>query len=115
MRPRALVVDGSLTVRMDLRSALANAGFLVMACSTKAVAWATLQNGGIKLVLLDIHLPDLTGFELATQLAALDPRPIVILISSRDATSYGSDLIGAPVRGFIAKWELNGETLGAMV
>ena len=55
------------------------------------------------------------GFEVARQLSELDPRPVVVLISSRDAPSFGSELVGAPVRGFIAKWELSGESLASMV
>jgi hypothetical protein len=40
---------------------------------------------------------------------------VVVLISSRDAATYGSELTRAPVRGFISKWELSGDALAAMV
>ena len=45
----------------------------------------------------------------------LDPPPLVVLVSSRDADSYGAELRAAPVRGFISKWELSGHALASMV
>ena len=66
-------------------------------------------------VLLDIQLPLISGFELAEELALIDPRPVVVLTSSRPATSYGGALHRAPVRGFIAKGDLSGDRLAAMV
>ena len=52
---------------------------------------------------------------LAAELALLEPRPVVVLTSSREANSYGELLRSAPVRGFIAKRELSGEALATMV
>jgi DNA-binding NarL/FixJ family response regulator len=66
-------------------------------------------------VLLDIQLPTRNGFELAAELARLEPRPVVVLTSSREASSYGDMLLVAPVRGFIAKRELSGDALATMV
>jgi hypothetical protein len=38
-----------------------------------------------------------------------------VLISSREAAAYGSRLGAAPARGFIAKRELSGAALAALV
>lgn len=114
--PTLVIVDDSLDFLASAEAMLSEEGFDVVGCiSDSSRVISEVRRLQPTVVLLDIHLPHLTGFELATQLAKLDPRPIVIVISSRDASTYGSDLIGAPVRGFIAKWELNGKTLGAMV
>ena len=41
--------------------------------------------------------------------------PAVVLISSRDARSYGPRLARAPARGFLSKADLSGEALSSMV
>lgn len=66
---------------------------------------------GPDVVLLDIQLPGLDGFATAERLAALADPPAVILISSRARSSYGPRIEHAPVRGFLAKQELSGESL----
>jgi DNA-binding NarL/FixJ family response regulator len=66
------------------------------------------------LVLLDIQLPDLDGFEVAARLAARANPPAVVLTSSRSVTSYRRRLAESDVRGFIAKSELSGEALTAL-
>ena len=114
MRPRALVVDDSLTVRMDLRSALSNAGFLVVACSTKELAWTTLKNGSFSLAVLDINLPDGNGIDLLKQIRS-DPevRKIKVILLTTEAEvqtrihglASGADrYIGKPYeRGLLAR------------
>lgn len=68
-----------------------------------------------EIVLLDIQLPDIDGFEVARRLVALDPPPTVVLTSSRDATDYGSRVGRAPAKGFIGKADLSGARLAALV
>jgi two-component system response regulator EvgA len=64
-------------------------------------------------VLLDVNLPDLDGFQVADRLRATSAQ--VVLISSRDAADYGP-LVGASgARGFIAKGELSGAALAEVL
>lgn len=73
-----------------------------------ASALAAAQALRPELVLLDVMLPDTTGFVVAQQLAGLSSPPKVILISSREATDFG-DLLGhSRTLGFISKAELSG-------
>jgi hypothetical protein len=48
-------------------------------------------------------------------LAAFSEPPRVVLISSRDAAAYGPRLDAAPACGFLAKRELSGASLAALV
>jgi CheY-like chemotaxis protein len=56
------------------------------------------------------------GFEVADRLAAGADPPMVVLTSSRAAEAFRDRLRGArSVRGFIAKPELSGECLSALL
>ncbi len=63
-------------------------------------------------VLLDIQLPDVSGFDVAELLAA---HTLVVLTSSRSAADYGSRLEHSAAVGFVAKVDLTGETLQAVI
>ena len=67
------------------------------------------------LVLLDIGLPDVEGFEVARELAVDGPPPFVVLTSSREASEYGPRLTNSRVLGFIPKDELSGAAIRALV
>lgn len=66
-------------------------------------------------VLLDVHLPDLDGFEVARRLAGEPEPPVVVLVSSRELAEFGRRVADSGVHGFISKVELSGETLHAVV
>ena len=71
MRPRTLIVDDSLTIRMDLRSILVDAGFLVVVCGTKASASAALRSAYFQLAILDVQLPDGSGIDLLKEIRSI--------------------------------------------
>ncbi len=66
-------------------------------------------------VLLDIQLPDMNGFEVAERLRGDGAGGTVVLISSRDAADYGTRVSDSPVAGFLAKADLSGAALEAVL
>ena len=60
-----------------------------------------------RVVLLDIHLPDITGFEVVRRVSGGPGRPAIVLISSHDASDFGRRIERSGARGFIAKAELS--------
>jgi two-component system, NarL family, response regulator EvgA len=114
--PTLVIVDDNPAFLASAGAMLSDEGFDVIgSVSDPLRAVEEVRRLEPAIVLLDVQLPRMNGFELARQLAELDPRPIVILISSRDPAAYGAELRRAPVRGFISKWELSGRSLAAMV
>src|SRR6478752_6415783 len=85
-----LIVDDHPSFRATARALLEADGFSVVgeaADGQEALARATEL--GPDIVLLDVQLPDLDGFEVATRLGANGNAPAVVLVSSRDASDYG--------------------------
>jgi DNA-binding NarL/FixJ family response regulator len=67
------------------------------------------------LVLLDVRLPDLDGFEVADRLRSMADPPVVVLISSAEAREYGMRLGQTAAAGFLAKSDLSGPALAGIL
>ncbi|MBV8999461.1 MAG: response regulator [Solirubrobacterales bacterium] len=114
MSRSVLIVDDHAEFRRSARAMLEAQGFEVVG---EAIDGASALIGAARLhprlVLLDVQLPDLDGFEVAARLADSSDPPAVILTSTRAASSYRRRLATSPVLGFIAKAELSGEAVAA--
>lgn len=111
-----MIVDDSPEFLASAGAMLAEEGFEVVACvSDPTRVVGEVQRLRPAVVLVDIQMPLVDGFQVARLLAALETPPLVVLVSSRDTESYGADLRAAPVRGFISKWELSGHALASLV
>lgn len=106
MKPHVLIVDDSLTVRMDLRAVLHEAGFGVTACDTKSSAQKALRSRSFSLVILDVLLPDGSGIDILKEIradAAAASTPVIMLSSEAEVKhrvrglSMGADqYVGKP-------------------
>jgi DNA-binding NarL/FixJ family response regulator len=109
-----LIVDDHPSFRASARRMLEASGYAVVGeAADGAAAIAAARELGPDLVLLDVQLPDISGFEVAARLAELGGAEVV-LTSSRSATEYGDAVAESPARGFIAKDELSGATLSEL-
>jgi len=116
VRPSVLIVDDHADFREAASALLETEGFTVVGAAADAdAAIAAATQFRPQVVLLDVQLPGLDGFEVAALLAGASDPPAVVLISSREAAAYGRRLEAAPVRGFIPKRALSGATLAALV
>jgi DNA-binding NarL/FixJ family response regulator len=111
-----LIVDDHPGFRTQARALLEADGFAVVGeASDGASALDAAAQLGPELVLLDVHLPDLDGFEVASRLTGREGGPAVVLISSRDGSDFGPLVGRSGAKGFIPKAELSGAALRALV
>jgi DNA-binding NarL/FixJ family response regulator len=116
MKLSVLIVDDHAGFRSWARALLQGDGLDVVgeaADGTSAIDAARALRPDI--VLLDVRLPDLNGFEVADMIAQLEDAPAVVLTSSHDARDYRRRIGLSPAKGFIAKSDLSGEGLTSIV
>ncbi|MDX2171346.1 MAG: sigma-54 dependent transcriptional regulator [Deltaproteobacteria bacterium] len=83
--PTLLLVEDEEVLARNLVKLLAREGFVVQHAATLAAARRLAADAPIDVALVDLRLPDGSGFELLDQLIAADPgRPVVIM------TAHGS-------------------------
>lgn len=113
---RVLIVDDHAGFRATARRLLEGEGYEVVGdAEDAATALAAARETRPELVLIDVHLPDLDGFELTERLIEVDPELQVVLTSSRDIEDFGGYVEASPARGFVPKAELSGSSLAALL
>jgi DNA-binding NarL/FixJ family response regulator len=116
VRTTVLIVDDHDDFRASASALLEAEGFAVVGEAADGMsAFSAVERLRPEVVLLDIQLPDVDGFAVAERLAAIPDAPRVVLISSREAAAYGPRLAAAQAQGFLAKRELSGASLAALV
>jgi DNA-binding NarL/FixJ family response regulator len=109
-------VDDHAGFRSSARALLEAEGFDVVGeAGDGASALVAVERLRPQVVLLDVQLPDIDGFEIAERLARASEPAVVVLVSTRGVSSYRRRLARSPARGFIAKCELSGNALAALV
>ena len=111
-----LVIDDHVGFRATARRMLERDGWTVVGeAADGRSGLAAAAELAPDVVLLDIGLPDLDGFDVAERLAASGASTSIVLISSRDREAYGDRLRTEVVTGFIAKDRLDGAAIRALV
>ncbi|HMC17031.1 MAG TPA: response regulator [Albitalea sp.] len=84
MTDTVLIVDDSLTVRMDLQEAFEAAGFEALSCASVAEARESLRRRVPDVLVLDVLLPDGDGVELLEEVRASPAaaKAVVLMLSS---------------------------------
>jgi DNA-binding NarL/FixJ family response regulator len=115
-RPTVLIVDDHPSFRAVARAVLEADGFAVVGTASDGESGiaATLQLAP-DVLLLDVGLPDIDGFEVAARLRRAGSATAIVLASSRDGADFGSLVAESGARGFVAKAELTGDAIRALV
>ena len=114
--PRTLIVD-------DSEQFLASAERLLSVGGVTIVGTARSRSDAVRLardlrpdvVLVDVDLGGESGLDVARDLAALEPAPIVLLISTHSEAEVGELVAATPAAGFIPKSRLDAAAVRTFV
>lgn len=101
VKHRVLVIDDEPGMRSLMRRGLGLAGFEVQTAEDGELGLEVVKTYLPNLVLLDLMMPGLDGFEILERLCALEPRPKVIVLSGRDEPEDRAR--AAKANGFLVK------------
>ena len=113
MRKRILVVDDSLTVREVERQLLANHGYEVEVAVDGMDGWNAVRVGHYDLVITDLDMPRMDGFELVSQIkndAHLRALPVMI-VSYKGSAEDRNRGLEAGANYYLAKSSFRDEAL----
>ena len=115
MQRTVLIVDDHEDFRRVACALLEHQGFEVVGEAVdgrSAIEQARALRPAV--VLLDVHLPDIDGFEVAARVLEDVESPAIVLTSSRAASAYRRRAESMDV-GFVAKAELSGASLSTIL
>jgi DNA-binding NarL/FixJ family response regulator len=116
MGERILIVDDHPGFRSQARRLLESEGYRVVGeasdCASAIDAARALHP---QIALVDVHLPDADGFQLASCLMTMVDPPEVVLTSSRDGSELTALVRRSGALGFVAKAELSRETIEGLM
>jgi FixJ family two-component response regulator len=108
------VVDDEEPIRKALSRLLRLAGLKVETFASGAEFLESLRNHAPDCVILDLHMPEIDGFEVESQLAQSAFRIPVLVITGRDASKDRERILERGVAAFLEK-PLDSETLLAAI
>jgi DNA-binding NarL/FixJ family response regulator len=116
MGKTVLIVDDHPTFRATARMLLEAEGYDVIGEAPDGMTGIS-QAGSLHpdLVLLDVNLPDIDGFDVAARITGAADAPAVVMTSSRDPSDFGPLVRRSGARGFIAKGDLSGDAIADLL
>jgi DNA-binding response OmpR family regulator len=80
---KVLIVDPDASVRREIRAACEQDGFQVLEADSSAETIRQVEHSRPNLILLEVTLPDGSGFDVCRELRKLDPLVPVVMMSTR--------------------------------
>ena len=103
MSRTVLIADDAVFMRRLIRDVLRPEGFIVYEAVSGTDALGVVDEVRPDLVILDLALPDMSGFEVLSSLKVRQPESRVLLISATIAESDAAQALIAGATGYLAK------------
>jgi CheY-like chemotaxis protein len=113
---KVLIVDDHPSFRAAARLLLEHEGFEIVGEAEDGLSGieATCELTP-DVVLLDVNLPDIDGFDVASRICTHAAHPKIVMVSSRDPREFGPLVRRSGAQGFISKGDLTGQALAALL
>ena len=100
---RILIIDDEMALRHSLSKVLATDGYLVKEAGSIKEGIACIQEGGLDLVFLDMHLPDGSGTVVFPQIQDLHPDLPVIVLTGHATLETAIEAVRQGARDYLLK------------
>ena len=97
------VVDDDADVRVALRRLLSSAGFAVETFASGAEFLLSIEDHTPDCLMLDLHMPEMSGFEVQAALARTHASVPVIVITGHDTPESRSRVVQLGARAYLCK------------
>lgn len=101
--PLIAVVDDDADVRVALTRLAASAGFMVESFESGAAFLNSIEHHEPDCVILDVHMPGVSGFDVQGALAKAGASIPVVAITGRDSPETRSRALQLGAKGYLAK------------
>ena len=101
--PLLAVVDDDPDVRVALSRLVASAGFAVESFASGVDFLQSIEDHEPDCVLLDVHMPDASGFEVQGALAIEHGAVPVIIVTGHDSPESRARALGLGAKGYLCK------------
>ncbi|HEY0633641.1 MAG TPA: response regulator transcription factor [Thermoleophilaceae bacterium] len=109
-----MIVDDHRAFRDAARRVLDRAGFeIVGEAADGESALEAVPSLHPDVLLLDVQLPGIDGFEVSRRLIERGDAPLIVITSSREGAHYGPLVEQSGARGFVHKADLSGPAICA--
>lgn len=98
-----LFVEDTYEIRVTYSAALSSAGYKVIAVESAEKAWAVVQEAWPDLILLDLMMPKVTGFDFLRALRLQDIVIPVIVFSAKDGKESMTEGLSLGADDFVSK------------
>lgn len=108
---RILIVDDEASVRVLLEKILTKAGMKTLSTGNPGEVIGLCDSGAVDLVLLDLKMPDVNGWEVCEQIRSRHPSLPVIMLTGQNDSATRAITISDGADDFISKPVDPGEVL----
>ena len=102
-RASILLIDNEAALRQLFAVVLTQQGYRCHEANSGLAGLAQLSTSQPDLVLLDINMPGLDGFEVLSEIRQQDPAVGVIMCSAQSATHFAAKALNAGADGYLTK------------